>query len=151
MARPMPRDAPVTNATRPGDSGALTSPRSRTTPPQQRAAPGEAGAEAGAEDEVARLQTTVVGRLGEDERDRRGAGVPVAVDVHEGALRRDPEPIACGLDDTDVGLVRREPGDVVDAHARAVECVRRRLHDDAHGAAEHLLTVHAQVVLAVGD
>src|SRR5215213_5240068 len=104
----MPRDAPVTNATRPGDSGALTpacsSAASRPAPSEQRAAPRETGAEPGQEHEVARLQPTVVGGLRQDERDRSSAGVPVAVDVHEGALRRDPEPVACGLDDTDVRL-----------------------------------------------
>src|SRR3954453_5317007 len=91
--------------------------RSRATPAQDRTAPRESGTEAGEEHEVTLLQAAVVGRLREDGRDRRRAGVPVAVDVHEGALRRDAEPVAGGFDDTDVGLVRREPGDAVNAEA----------------------------------
>ena len=51
-------------------------------------------------------------RLVESDRDRRGRGVPVAVDVDPATLRRDPEPLAHGVDDPLVGLVRNEPRDV---------------------------------------
>ena len=110
----MPRDAPVTNATRGSEAGVgHARPQRSSALPHVRPAP-----KPEQQHEVAVVQAAVVGGLGERERDRRRRRVAVALDVHERALRRDAEPVGGGLDDAEVGLVGHEPVDVVDGRRR---------------------------------
>jgi len=69
---------------------------------------GEPGPEGDDADVVAHLHPSLVDRLGEGDRHRRGRGVPVAVQVDEHLLHRQAEALGDRLDDPDVRLVRDE-------------------------------------------
>ena len=65
-----------------------------------------------------RLDLAVLDQLVEGDRDRAGRGVAVPLEVLEDGVAVEPEDVAGGVDDPDVGLVRDEPADVVDLARR---------------------------------
>ena len=103
------------------------------------------------QDEVAVAEAAVVGGLGHRERDRRRGGVAVLVDVDDRLLARDAEAGRSGFDDAGVRLVGDEPVDVVGRQSGPGEGDAGGLHDGAHGAAEHLLALHLDVLQALLD
>src|SRR5581483_5676134 len=85
-------------------------------PFEEARAPGEAGAHAGHQYELALLQSPVGGRVRQCERNRSRRCVAKAVDVDHDAILRDAEPLDGMVDDTDIRLVRDVDVDVLHAH-----------------------------------
>src|SRR3954454_2813545 len=134
MARPIPREPPVTNATR-----SVTTDRSCVrAPPEQRAGPCHTGPEAGTEDEVPLFDAAVVDGFEQRERDRCRRRVAVAVDVHEGAVGFEAEALRGRVDDAGVRLMRDEPVHGFRLDVGACERGARGFHDDAYCALEDL-------------
>src|SRR5665213_1995340 len=124
-----------------GKSGldvAVPAPRDR--------APAHTAAEADEQDHVAVLELPRGDRLGECDRNRGGAGVAVAVDVDDDALRRHLEMLRGGVDDAPVRLVRDQPGDVLPRDVRAGERDVGRLDHLGDGEAKDLTAVHHDLV-----
>src|SRR5690606_35595785 len=84
----------------------------------ENASPVEARSESEQAHELTRLQTAIAPHLVEQDRDGRGGGVSEPIDVRGHALGSDPEPLAHGIVDALVRLVRDEPVHVAHAHAR---------------------------------
>src|SRR5271154_5185358 len=111
--------------------------RSRESPPDQSAAPGEPGADARTKHEVAVADAAVVDRREQRERYRRRRRVAVALDVGDRALAFEAEALGRGFDDAEIRLVRPEPRDVADRDTCLLQRGVARLDDCAHGAAEY--------------
>src|ERR1044072_2774515 len=97
---------------------------------------------------VALLQAPRTHALVETDRDRGRRRVAVAVDVHVDLLRRPREPLAYGLDDAKVRLVRDEEVDLVGGPARGLHAAERGLAHAAHREGVELLSLHADEMLA---
>ena len=100
--------------------------------------------------EVALVDAAVVERVDEGQRDRGRRRVAGVVQHRRGALHRDAEALAGGLDDADVGLVGNDQRDVVGRDAGVRHRLLTRVDHDAHGPAEHLSPVHLQVAADLG-
>ena len=118
-------------------------------PAKEGRAPGQAGAEGDDQDEVAVLDLAVFPGFFKRERDGGRRGVAVAAQVGGEALHADVELAGDGLEDTDVGLVRDEPGDFRRGHAALREHPFAGLGHHADGVAEDFLAVHAEVMAAL--
>src|SRR5207302_6901087 len=107
--RPDSRPAPVRHIDNVGvgSSGALHGPT------KVDAARREAGAERGQHDPVARGEAPRVVPLRESDRDRRGDGIAVPLEVEDDTLEAHAQALGDRLDDATIGLVRDEPGDVL--------------------------------------
>ena len=90
-------------------------------------------------------------RLVERERDRRGGGVAVAVDVDHHLRHRDARVLRRGLDDPEVGLVRHQQVDLVRGHAGAGQRLVAGLGHREHRGLEHLAAGHLHEVGAIAD
>ena len=117
----------------------------RLLPLQQGAAPGEAGAEAHAQDLLAPLQQPLLRHLVQGDGDAGRRGVSVAHHVLVELLIGDLQLLRHVVDDALVGLVGHEPVDVLQTQAgllqQGVDTVGHRLY----GEAEDLLSVHVDV------
>ena len=84
---------------------------------EQHRAPGEAAADPFEQHGVARLDLAAAHRFVECQRNRRGRRVAVLVDRDDQLLEWQLEPLRRALQDADVGLVRDQPVDVLEAEA----------------------------------
>src|SRR5262245_19957608 len=82
-------------------------------PAKDSAGPAEARAEGGERDQLAPREAPVGVGLGEQDRDRGGGAIPVALDVVAQLLGREPERLRDELVDAQVGLVEEEEVDVL--------------------------------------
>src|SRR5207247_4568094 len=80
--------------------------RSPCSPPHERRAPGEAGAEGGEADEGARLDATLLDGLVERDRDRGGGRIGVVLDVVEHLLLGQYEHLRLKMSDVLSGMGR---------------------------------------------
>src|SRR5207244_10098114 len=90
-------------------------------------------------------------RIRECQRYRTRRSVAKAVDVDDGALRRDAELLARVLDDAEIRLVRNVDVDVVRCEPALVEQLRGGRDEDARRKLEDLAAVHLHEVLPCGD
>src|SRR5262245_60058897 len=112
------------------EGGGFAPPFFLQTPLQQHRAHRKPSAHRSQQHQVPSLDALVRARIGERERDRRGRGVAVLVEVDDDLLRIDAEPIGRGFDDAAVRLVRDEEIDVgVDSDPSAVLMTRSGLHE----------------------
>ena len=91
----------------------------------------------------------VVECVDQGEGDGRRGGVAVAVDDHDRLLLGDPEPLADGADDAQVGLVGDHQVDVVDGEAGLGDGLLGRLDDHPDRLSEDLLAVHVEIAAVV--
>src|SRR5439155_18585086 len=74
----------------------------RAEPLEHRGAPGESATERDEQHFVTATQAALVRGLSDRDRDRRGRGVPVALDVHEDLLHREVQSLRDTVDDPEV-------------------------------------------------
>src|SRR6266571_6973965 len=89
VARPIPREAPVTKATVGSSTRLPRAGGGRSGPSEEVRPPGEPTPEGGGQDEVARLELAVSPRPVERDGDGRGGGVPDLGDVDHHTVRVD--------------------------------------------------------------
>src|SRR5260370_6822535 len=119
------------NAIGPVSFTPMSSPGHQTRPP------GQPRAEAGQQDMVSTLDTSLPDRFFQRQRNRSAGGVAVLVDVDRHPVERQADAPRRRVDDAEVGLVRDPKVDVLESDARgiaaliplAVEDVARELKD----------------------
>ena len=79
----------------------------------ERRADGVTRADGGEQHQVALLELALRDGVASSKRQRAGRGVAVAVDIHQNAFGFDPEAIARGRNDAQIGLVRDHDRHVV--------------------------------------
>src|ERR1700682_2869154 len=138
----------------PGNSSAMGpmsfTPMSPASGPLQEAgAPRQTGTEAGQQDVVAALDTSLADRLFERQRDRRARRVAVLVDVDRDPLQGQADPPRGGVDDAVVRLVRNPEVDVLEGHAGLLAHLVRLSDEDVDRELEDVGTDHVDVRLSV--
>src|SRR5690349_202708 len=94
-----------------------TDRRGEGGPGQEAGAPGEAASEGGEQKPVAGPEGLAGSRVGEGERDGRGARVADGLDMGHAPLARETEVVCHRVQDPQIGLVGYEVVDVVDLPA----------------------------------
>ncbi len=113
-------------------------------PSHEARAPGEAAAEGREHEQVAAPELRFP--LGKAERDRRGGGVAVPLDVDHHLLHRDADALGGGGDDAQVGLVRHEKAEVLARQLVALQDLGAHVGHAHDGLFEDALAVLVQVV-----
>src|SRR5260370_32423621 len=104
----------------PGNSNAI-GPVSFTPmsyPGHQTRPPGQPRAEAGQQDMVSTLDTSLPDRFFQRQRNRSAGGVAVLVDVDRHPVEREPDAPCGGVDDAKGGLVANPKVDDLERHGR---------------------------------
>src|SRR6185436_14105927 len=93
----------------------------RQRPAQEDRPDRKPGADRGEQHEIAALDALLADRVGEGERDRRGGGIAVHLEIDDDLRVGQSEALGGGGDDAAVRLVRHEQVDLRDADAVALE------------------------------
>src|SRR5204863_592848 len=109
----------------------------RDLTPQADAASTEPGPEGPQPETVAGREAAFLVPLRQSDRDGRADRVPVAIEVENDAVETKTEALGDRLDDTPVGLVRDEPGEVSGRHVVALQDFLRHLGHARNGSLEH--------------
>src|SRR5438477_3937197 len=113
-----------------------------TLPAHDGRAPGEAGAEAGHDDELARLEAPFLDRFIQGQGHRAGRRVAVTLQVVEHSAARNVQYVDTRVDDADVGLMRDVKMNVHGLQAAVLEDVLDGVAEDFDGPAEDGPAVH---------
>ena len=116
---------------------------------QRRRPPVQAGSEARGQEKVAALDRPLAIQLVQGDRDRAGRGVAVALQVLEDGIAVEPEHVAGGVNDPNVGLMRDEPADVAHLAVGVGEHGEGGIGQDPHRPLEDGSAVHRQVMKAL--
>ena len=116
------------------------------TPAQHHRSPGDPATEGGEQDGGTGLHSPIADCVVERHRYRRSRGVAMVGDVEDDLLHRHAESITGRLNDPEVGLVRHDQVDIVDAEARLVEGSTHRALHAAHGMFEDRLALEMKPV-----
>ena len=143
MARPIPREPPVTSTGRSGRRRRRRAHADHRTKQEAQARPAPMPTSSTWLPSGMRPRGA---RVGEGERDRRRRRVAEIGQVDHGPLRRDAEALGGGVDDAGVGLVGHEQVDVVGGRAGELERGGGRGGDRPRRPAEQLGSVHDDVL-----
>src|SRR5260370_39503618 len=99
-------------------------------PGHQTRPPGQPRAEAGQQDMVSTLDTSLPDRFFQRQRNRSAGGVAVLVDVDRHPVERQADAPGLRVDDAEVGLVRARKIDVLESDARGLADLVRLADED---------------------
>jgi hypothetical protein len=89
--------------------------------------------------------------LGEGNGNRPANGIPVAIEIDDDAVETEPQALGHRLYDAPIGLMRDQPGEIMDSHFVALQDFRSHVRHAHNGGLEHGRPVLHDVMPSLDD